>query len=128
MSPILSEPVGNAVVREESAHAKEAARIGGVLMTTGTALLVCLALFVCAFLELLPWHVAVEGSAGIATLLTLFYLMARTGLNRRFSDPSLATEQTAAAIDSFYGGIGLGRFHLPLTIYQRPLTASSGRG
>ena len=98
MTPILSEPISGAAVREESAHAKEAARIGGVLMTTGTALLVCLALFVCAFLELLPWHVAVEGTAGIATLLALFYLIVRTGLNRRFGDPSLATEHTAAAI------------------------------
>jgi diguanylate cyclase (GGDEF)-like protein len=98
MSPILSESIGDGAVSAASAHADEAARIGGLLMTTGTALLVCLALFVCAFLELLPWQVVIECTAGIATLLALFYLMVRTGLNRRFSDPSLATEQTAAAI------------------------------
>jgi diguanylate cyclase (GGDEF)-like protein len=67
-------------------------------MAAGTALLVCLALVVCAFLDLLPWEAAIEGTAGIATLAVLFYLMVRTGLNRRFADPSLATEQTAAAI------------------------------
>ena len=98
MSPILSDPIGDAGVASEAERGKEAMRIGAVLMTAGTTLLVCLALFVCAFLDLLPWQVAMEGTAGIATLLALFYLMVRTGLNRHFSDPSLATEQTAAAI------------------------------
>ncbi|TAK84538.1 MAG: GGDEF domain-containing protein [Betaproteobacteria bacterium] len=73
-------------------------RAGAALMAGGTALLACLALLVCAFLGLLPWQVAIQGTAGVATLVLLFYLMMRTGLNRRFRDPSLATEQTAAAI------------------------------
>ncbi len=73
-------------------------RAGNALMAGGTALLACLALLVCAFLDLLPWRVAIQGTAGVATLVALFYLMVRTGLNRRFRDPSLATEQTAAAI------------------------------
>jgi diguanylate cyclase (GGDEF)-like protein len=73
-------------------------RAGSALMAGGTALLACLALVVCAFLGLLPWQVAIQGTAGVATLVLLFYLMVRTGLNRRFRDPSLATEQTAAAI------------------------------
>lgn len=71
---------------------------GAALMAGGTALLACLALLVCAFLDLLPWQVAIQGTAGVATLVLLFYLMMRSGLNRRFRDPSLATEQTAAAI------------------------------
>ena len=73
-------------------------RAGSALMAGGTALLACLALLVCAFLDLLPWTVAIQGTAGVATLVALFYLMVRSGLNRRFRDPSLATEQTAAAI------------------------------
>ncbi|MGH8668547.1 MAG: diguanylate cyclase [Burkholderiales bacterium] len=73
-------------------------RTGGMLMAGGTALLACLALLVCAFLDLLPMQVAIEGTAGVATLVVLFALMVRSGLNRRFRDPSLATEQTAAAI------------------------------
>jgi hypothetical protein len=75
-----------------------ALRTGGRLMAGGTALLACLALFVCAFLDLLPWRVALAGAAGVVTLVVLFGLMFRTGINRRFRDPSLATEQTAAAI------------------------------
>jgi diguanylate cyclase (GGDEF)-like protein len=73
-------------------------RTGGILMAGGTALLACLALLVCAFLDLLPWEVAIAGSAGVATLVVVFVLIFRTGINRRFRDPSLATEQTAAAI------------------------------
>jgi len=97
MSKVLSDPIGEAGL-SASARAGEAVRVGGVLMAAGTALLVCFALFVCAFLDLLPWQAAIEGTAGIATLAALFYLMVRTGLNLRFGDPSLATEQTAAAI------------------------------
>jgi diguanylate cyclase len=97
MSKVLSDPIGEGAVSAEAARG-EAVRVGGVLMAAGTALLVCVALVVCAFLDLLPWQAAIEGTAGIATLAALFYLMVRTGLNRRFSDPSLATEQTAAAI------------------------------
>jgi diguanylate cyclase (GGDEF)-like protein len=97
MSKVLSGPIGEGGL-SASARAGEAVRVGGVLMAAGTALLVCLALVVCAFLDLLPWQAAVEGTAGIATLAALFYLMVRTGLNLRFGDPSLTTEQTAAAI------------------------------
>jgi diguanylate cyclase len=97
MSKVLSDPIGEGGVGAEAARG-EAVRVGGVLMAAGTALLVCVALVVCAFLDLLPWQAAIEATAGIATLAALFYLMVRTGLNRRFSDPSLATEQTAAAI------------------------------
>jgi diguanylate cyclase (GGDEF)-like protein len=73
-------------------------RAGGRLMAGGTALLACLALLVCAFLNLLPWDVALAGTAGVVTLVAAFSLMFRSGVNRRFRDPSLATEQTAAAI------------------------------
>jgi diguanylate cyclase (GGDEF)-like protein len=73
-------------------------RVGRFLMAAGTSLLVCVALILCAFLGLLPWRAAIEGTAGIVTLMLGFYALFRSGLNLRFSDPSLTTEQVAAAL------------------------------
>jgi diguanylate cyclase (GGDEF)-like protein len=98
MSDVLSDPITDRGVHSGVLRREEGVRTGSLLMAAGTALLVCLALLVCAFLDLLPWHVAIEGTAGVATLVVVFYLIVRTGLNLRFRDPSLATEQTAAAI------------------------------
>jgi diguanylate cyclase (GGDEF)-like protein len=80
------------------ADERQSLRIGRFLMAAGTSLLACLALVLCAFLGLLPWRVAVEGTAGVVTLMLGFYALFRSGLNLRFSDPSLTTEQVAAAI------------------------------
>jgi diguanylate cyclase len=77
---------------------RQSLRIGRLLMAAGTSLLVCVALAFCAFLGLLPWPVAVQGTAGIITLALLFYLLFRAGLNLRFADPSLTTEQMGAAM------------------------------
>src|SRR2546428_771859 len=94
----MSDPVTDRGMHSGVLRRDEGVRTGSLLMAAGTALLVCLALLVCAFLDLLPWQVAIEGTAGVATLVMVFYLIVRTGLNLRFRDPSLATEQTAAAI------------------------------
>jgi diguanylate cyclase (GGDEF)-like protein len=80
------------------ADERQSLRVGRFLMAAGTSLLVCLALLLCAFLGLLPWRAALEGTAGILVLVLGFYLLFRTGLNLRFSDPSLTTEQVAAAL------------------------------
>ncbi|HXM81385.1 MAG TPA: GGDEF domain-containing protein [Burkholderiales bacterium] len=80
------------------ADERQALRIGRLLMAAGTSLLACVALFVCAFLELLPWAVAIQGTAGIVMLIVLFYVLFRTGLNLRFADPSLTAEQVGTAI------------------------------
>ena len=77
---------------------RQAVRIGRFYMAAGTSLLVCLALWVSAFLGLLTARVAVHGTAGVVALTALFYFMFRSGLNLRFRDPSLTTEQVAAAI------------------------------
>jgi diguanylate cyclase (GGDEF)-like protein len=98
MSEVLSDSITDRAVHSALLRREQVGRTGGLLMAAGTALLVCLALLVCAFLDLLPWQVAIEGTAGVLTLVVLFYLIVRTGLNLRFKDPSLATEQTAAAI------------------------------
>ena len=80
------------------ADERQSLRIGRFLMAAGTSLLACVALVLCAFLGLLPWRVAVEGTAGVVTLMLGFYALFRSGLNLRFADPSLTTEQVAAAI------------------------------
>jgi diguanylate cyclase (GGDEF)-like protein len=67
-------------------------------MAAGTSLLFCLALAVCAFLGLLPWRAAIDGSIAVLALIILFYSLFRSGLNLRFGDPSLTTEQAGAAI------------------------------
>ena len=98
MSEVLSESIGDRALHSALLRREQDVRTGSLLMAAGTALLACLALFICAFLDLLPWHVAVEGTAGVVTLVAVFCVLVRTGLNLRFKDPTLATEQTAAAI------------------------------
>src|SRR2546423_4502970 len=68
------------------------------LMAAGTSLLLCLTLLLLAFVERLPWPVAIEGTAAVFGLVVLFYVLFRTGLNLRFSDPSLTTEQLGASL------------------------------
>ena len=77
---------------------RQALRMRRYLMAAGTSLLVCVTLFVFAFLHILPWRVAVEGTVGVAGLTLGFYLLFRTGLNLRFSDPSLTAAQVGSAI------------------------------
>src|SRR5262249_52958285 len=68
------------------------------LMAAGSSLLACVALFVCAFLDLLEWRVAVEGVVIIAVISAVFFVLFRSGLNERFDDPSLAVWQVGVAI------------------------------
>ena len=81
-------------VREE----RPSQRLGPFLMAAGSSLLTGVALFVCAFLDLLDWDVALEGMAIIAGVTVVFSAVFRSGLNRRFADPSLAVPQVAVAI------------------------------
>jgi diguanylate cyclase (GGDEF)-like protein len=80
------------------ADERQSLRLGRFLMAAGTSLLVSLALLLFAFLDLLPWRAAIEGTAGLVTLMALFFVLFRSGLNLRFADPSLTTEQVGAAI------------------------------
>lgn len=98
MSEMLSDPINDRRVHSGVLRREQEVRTGSLLMAGGTALLTSLALLICAFLDLVPWQVAIQGTAGIATLVAAFYLIVRTGLNLRFRDPTLATEQAAAAI------------------------------
>jgi diguanylate cyclase len=77
---------------------RQALRIGRLFMAAGTSLLVCVALLVSAFLGLVPWSAAINGVAGMAALALLFYLVFRSGLNTRLSDPTLTSEQVGAAL------------------------------
>src|SRR5262245_53807545 len=94
MSEVLSEASVGLPSRDE----RQSPRVARVLMAVGSSLLVGFALVLCAFLGLLPWRAAVDGSIGIVVLAALFYALFRSGLNQRFTDPSLTTEQVAAAI------------------------------
>lgn len=80
------------------ADERQSLRLGRFLMAAGTSLLISLALLLFAFLGLLPWRAAIEGTAGLLTLMLAFFVLFRTGLNLRFADPSLTTEQIGAAI------------------------------
>ena len=94
MSEVLSEAAVGLPERDE----RQAPRVARLLMAAGTSLLACIALSVCAFLGLLPWRAAIDGSIGTGILVAVFYALFRSGLNQRFSDPSLTTVQVAAAI------------------------------
>jgi diguanylate cyclase (GGDEF)-like protein len=77
---------------------RPARQLGPFLMAAGSSLLACVALFVCAFLDLLEWQVAVEGVAIIAAISVVFFAIFRSGLNERFEDRSLAVWQVGVAI------------------------------
>jgi diguanylate cyclase (GGDEF)-like protein len=101
----MSEVLSGAEVGNESARValpprdeRQSLRVARFLMAAGTSLLVCVALAVCAFLGLLPWRAAIDGTIGIVGLVLLFFALFRSGLNARFGDPSLTTEQVGAAI------------------------------
>jgi len=108
MSEVLSESEARPEDRPEiqrsdrftlfPADERQSLRLGRFLMAGGSSLLIILALGLFAFLGLLPWRAAVEGAAGIVTLIALFFLVFRSGFNLRFADPSLSTEQVGAAI------------------------------
>ena len=108
MSEVLSESEARPEDRPEiqrsdrftlfPADERQSLRLGRFLMAGGSSLLIILALCLFAFLGLLPWRAAVEGAAGIVTLIALFFLVFRSGFNLRFADPSLSTEQVGAAI------------------------------
>ena len=101
MSEVLSGPGATSRSGRNSFSATEerqSLRNGRFLMAAGTSLLVCVALFICAFLELLPWRIALEGTAGIVTLVVMFYALFRSGLNLRFADPSLTKPQVYIGI------------------------------
>ncbi len=78
--------------------ARQALRVRRYLIGAGTSLLAVAALFLCVRFEVLTMQVAVEGTAILLALVVLFYAAFRSGLNLRFPDPSLTTEQIGAAI------------------------------
>ena len=94
MSEVLSEASVGLPPQDE----RQSLRVARFLMAAGTSLIVCFTLLLCAFLDLVPWRAAIDGSIGILALVCLFYALFRSGLSLRFADPSLTTEQVGAAI------------------------------
>jgi len=102
----------------EATGERQSLRVGRFLMAAGTSLLVCVALAMCAFLGLLPWPAAIQGCAAIVALVAVFYVLFRTGLNQRFADPSLTTEQVACALLLLaYVMYHVGPAHTPLLLF-----------
>src|SRR5258706_7004468 len=94
MSEVLSGEAVGLPERDE----RQSLRVGRFVMAAGTSLLIAVALATCAFLGLLPWRAAIDGTIGIVALVAFFFALFRSGLNARFGDPSLTTEQVGAAI------------------------------
>ena len=80
------------------ADPQQSLRVRRYLMAAGTSMLTVAALFVAHRFGMLPWTAALEGTAMIVALAMIFYLLFRTGLNRRFADPSLTTEMIVCAV------------------------------
>jgi diguanylate cyclase (GGDEF)-like protein len=90
--------MAHAVAELTARNQQQALRMRRYLMAAGTSVLVCLILIFFAILQLVPWRAALHGSLAVAVCLAVFYLVFRTGLNLRFADPSLTTEQASTAI------------------------------
>jgi diguanylate cyclase (GGDEF)-like protein len=101
MSKVLSEP---AAASKDGGFAffprdaRQALRIQRLLIASGTSALVSAIFVLCAALNLMPMRAALQVSGAIFALIGLFYVLFRTRLNLRFSDPSLTTAQIAAGI------------------------------
>ena len=80
------------------ADPQQALRVRRFLLAAATSLLVVLALFICSAFGLMPMGAALAGSVLIAVAVVALYAVFRTGLNQHFADPSLTSEQIAAAI------------------------------
>lgn len=75
----------------------QALRVRRYLIASGTTLLVVLLFCVCYWAGLMPRTVLIGGIAFAAFRVVLFYVLFRTGINQRFRDPSLTTEQIVLA-------------------------------
>ena len=77
--------------------ANQALRVRRYLIASGTTLLVVLLLCVCYWANLLSGAVLAGGIVFASFRAVLFYSLFRTGINQRFRDPSLTTEQIILA-------------------------------
>jgi diguanylate cyclase (GGDEF)-like protein len=77
--------------------ANQALRVRRYLIASGTTLLVVLLFSICYLAGLMPAWVLAAGVGFAAFRVVLFYALFRTGLNQRFRDPSLTTEQILLA-------------------------------
>lgn len=75
----------------------QALRVRRYLIASATTLLVVLLFFICHWAGLMSGAVLAAGVAFAASRVVLFYALFRTGLNQRFRDPSLTTEQILLA-------------------------------
>ncbi len=79
---------------------RQALRLRRLFMASATALLLPLVVLAAAALGLAEFALAGWAAALVGAQVVLFYALIRSGLNLRFRDPSLTTEQIIAAIVS----------------------------
>jgi signal transduction histidine kinase/CheY-like chemotaxis protein len=77
---------------------RQALRIRRYMMAAGTSLMVVLLLYIAYVLGGLEWDGFVRGTALILFWVVLFYTMLRTGLNRKFRDPSMTMSQLGSSL------------------------------
>ena len=80
------------------ADKRQALRVRRFLMAAATSLLVVVTFFLSALFGIVPLDAAIRGACGIGAFIVIFYGLLRSGLNLRFGDPSLTTEQVGSAI------------------------------
>jgi signal transduction histidine kinase/ActR/RegA family two-component response regulator len=77
---------------------KQRVRVLRFLMSTGSFVLLVALAGVGTVAGFMPLDALIAGSAGVAICLVAFYLLFRTGLNRRLRDPSLTLLQIMTAV------------------------------
>jgi diguanylate cyclase (GGDEF)-like protein len=91
------EPPAMTPIRFFPEDSNQALRVRRYLIASGTTLLVVLLLCVCYWAGLMSLAVLAGGIAFALFRVVLFYVLFRTGINQRFRDPSLTTEQIVLA-------------------------------
>ncbi len=84
-------------MEEKGNGAAHAPHLRRSYLGAGAAAVMALVLALAAVLELIEPEVAAEGAIALAALVLVFYALLRSGLSRRFSDPSLTAVQLGAA-------------------------------
>jgi len=79
-------------------RSRQALRLRRYLMAASTSVMVILLLWLAYWFGDLSWRGVVEGTALILFWVAFFYVVLRSGLNRRLRDPSLTVPQVSASI------------------------------
>jgi signal transduction histidine kinase/CheY-like chemotaxis protein len=93
---LLSRPTSRIFSVHHDDH-KQALRMQRYVMAAGSSFLAIGLLFACSVLGVLPGAAFYRSAALILAAILVFYIVFRSGLNQRFSDPSLTVPQMLSA-------------------------------